>query len=195
MWTILAYIKKAILRKKEKDRWSSIRCDHTEMSCTVLHPSSGHITRKHIHANRNSIEGWSAKSLWLRIRRWRNVEKWSEQIRERRIFKDMGFSTDNIKGVLLALLSSLFIGASFIIKKKGLRRAAAASGIRAGEFLLFSYLFKLHFYYGLFVFSIGFVFHSWFVGVGGYSYLLEPLWWLGMITSKFLFFLICFYLW
>nr|CAD1821952.1 unnamed protein product [Ananas comosus var. bracteatus] len=62
----------------------------------------------------------------------------------------MGFSTDNLKGFLLALLSSGFIGASFIIKKKGLRRAAAASGVRAG--------------------------------VGGYSYLLEPLWWVGMIT-------------
>ncbi|XP_073114227.1 probable magnesium transporter NIPA3 isoform X3 [Elaeis guineensis] len=62
----------------------------------------------------------------------------------------MGFSTDNPKGFVLALLSSGFIGASFIIKKKGLRRAAAASGIRAG--------------------------------VGGYSYLLEPLWWAGMIT-------------
>lgn len=53
----------------------------------------------------------------------------------------MGFSKENITGVLLALLSSLFIGASFIIKKKGLRRAAAASGVRAGEFLLiFIYL-------------------------------------------------------
>ncbi|XP_038988219.1 probable magnesium transporter NIPA4 [Phoenix dactylifera] len=62
----------------------------------------------------------------------------------------MGFSTDNLKGLVLALLSSGFIGASFIVKKKGLRRAAAASGIRAG--------------------------------VGGYSYLLEPLWWAGMIT-------------
>ncbi|WOL11479.1 putative magnesium transporter NIPA4 isoform X1 [Canna indica] len=62
----------------------------------------------------------------------------------------MGFSTDNLKGFVLALLSSVFIGASFIIKKKGLRRAAAASGVRAG--------------------------------VGGYSYLLEPLWWTGMIT-------------
>lgn len=59
-------------------------------------------------------------------------------------------STDNVKGIVLALLSSGFIGASFIIKKKGLRRAAVASGIRAG--------------------------------VGGYSYLLEPLWWVGMIT-------------
>ncbi|KAM7278133.1 hypothetical protein ACFE04_005267 [Oxalis oulophora] len=62
----------------------------------------------------------------------------------------MGFCDDNVKGFVLALVSSVFIGASFIIKKKGLRRAAATSGVRAG--------------------------------VGGFSYLLEPLWWLGMIT-------------
>ncbi|KAK4407449.1 putative magnesium transporter NIPA3 [Sesamum angolense] len=62
----------------------------------------------------------------------------------------MGISKDNLTGFILALLSSGFIGASFIIKKIGLRRAAAASGVRAG--------------------------------VGGYSYLMEPLWWLGMIT-------------
>lgn len=43
-----------------------------------------------------------------------------------------GMSTDNIKGLLLALSSSLFIGASFIVKKKGLKKAAA-SGVRAGE--------------------------------------------------------------
>jgi hypothetical protein len=49
---------------------------------------------------------------------------------------------ENVTGFVLALLSSGFIGASFIIKKKGLRRAAAASGVRAGEFLfsLFSFL-------------------------------------------------------
>ncbi|PON75789.1 Magnesium transporter NIPA [Parasponia andersonii] len=63
---------------------------------------------------------------------------------------DMGFSKDNLKGFILALLSSGFIGASFIIKKKGLRKAATASGLRAGY--------------------------------GGYAYLLEPLWWLGLIT-------------
>ncbi|KAL0419518.1 UNVERIFIED_CONTAM: putative magnesium transporter NIPA3 [Sesamum radiatum] len=62
----------------------------------------------------------------------------------------MGISKDNLTGFILALLSSGFIGASFVIKKIGLRRAAAASGVRAG--------------------------------VGGYSYLMEPLWWLGMIT-------------
>ncbi|KAF0928249.1 hypothetical protein E2562_038986 [Oryza meyeriana var. granulata] len=55
----------------------------------------------------------------------------------------------NLKGSLLAVASSAFIGVSFIVKKKGLRRAGAA-GSRAG--------------------------------VGGYGYLLEPLWWVGMIT-------------
>lgn len=60
-----------------------------------------------------------------------------------------GMSSDNIKGLILALSSSFFIGASFIVKKKGLKKAGA-SGVRAG--------------------------------VGGYSYLYEPLWWIGMIT-------------
>ncbi|XP_022861455.1 probable magnesium transporter NIPA4 [Olea europaea var. sylvestris] len=60
-----------------------------------------------------------------------------------------GMSSDNIKGLVMALSSSAFIGASFIVKKKGLKKAGA-SGIRAG--------------------------------VGGYSYLYEPLWWVGMIT-------------
>ncbi|XP_060673591.1 probable magnesium transporter NIPA3 isoform X2 [Ziziphus jujuba] len=60
-----------------------------------------------------------------------------------------GMSSDNIKGLILALSSSFFIGASFIVKKKGLKKAGA-SGVRAG--------------------------------VGGYSYLFEPLWWVGMIT-------------
>ncbi|XP_020690948.1 probable magnesium transporter NIPA6 [Dendrobium catenatum] len=56
---------------------------------------------------------------------------------------------DNMKGLLLAVLSSAFIGASFIVKKKGLRRAGS-SGSSAGS--------------------------------GGYRYLLEPLWWVGMVT-------------
>ncbi|KAG4962010.1 hypothetical protein JHK85_039457 [Glycine max] len=63
----------------------------------------------------------------------------------------MGLSRENLKGLILALVSSGFIGASFIIKKQGLRRAAAVYGVRAG--------------------------------VGGYYYLLEPLWWVGMITT------------
>ncbi|EPS61198.1 hypothetical protein M569_13600, partial [Genlisea aurea] len=60
-----------------------------------------------------------------------------------------GMSSDNVKGLILALSSSIFIGTSFIVKKKGLKKAGA-SGIRAGN--------------------------------GGYSYLLEPLWWMGMTT-------------
>ncbi|CAM0883839.1 unnamed protein product [Alopecurus aequalis] len=55
----------------------------------------------------------------------------------------------NLKGALLAVASSAFVGVSFIVKKKGLRRAGAA-GARAG--------------------------------VGGYGYLCEPLWWVGMVT-------------
>ena len=57
--------------------------------------------------------------------------------------------SENAKGVVLALMSSLFIGASFIIKKKGLL-AAGQTGLRAGS--------------------------------GGYSYLLQPMWWIGMTT-------------
>ncbi|XP_021753121.1 probable magnesium transporter NIPA6 isoform X1 [Chenopodium quinoa] len=54
---------------------------------------------------------------------------------------------DNVRGLVLAVGSSVFIGTSFILKKKGLLRAAA-NGTRAGY--------------------------------GGYTYLLEPLWWAGM---------------
>lgn len=42
-------------------------------------------------------------------------------------------SSDNVKGLCLAISSSLFIGSSFIIKKKGLQKAGA-SGVRAGIF-------------------------------------------------------------
>ncbi|GLT52216.1 hypothetical protein SLA2020_255690 [Shorea laevis] len=42
-----------------------------------------------------------------------------------------GMSAGNIKGLVLALSSSFFIGASFIVKKKGLKKAGA-SGLRAG---------------------------------------------------------------
>ena len=71
---------------------------------------------------------------------------------------------ENLKGFILALLSSGFIGASFIIKKKGLRKAAAASGVRAGDFFFFfSFLFWsqfLFFYNGFLAFSNGYVFDS-----------------------------------
>ncbi|KAM1317432.1 hypothetical protein ACFX13_002807 [Malus domestica] len=43
-----------------------------------------------------------------------------------------GMSSDNIKSLIRALSLSLFIGASFIVKKKGLKKAGA-SGIRAAK--------------------------------------------------------------
>jgi Magnesium transporter NIPA len=44
----------------------------------------------------------------------------------------MPFSDDNVKGLCLAVSSSIFIGSSFIVKKKGLR-AAGTQGLRAGR--------------------------------------------------------------
>ncbi|KAD4982066.1 hypothetical protein R6Q59_001664 [Mikania micrantha] len=44
----------------------------------------------------------------------------------------MGVS-DNSTGLILAVLSSGFIGSSFILKKKGLKRAAASTGFGAGH--------------------------------------------------------------
>ena len=46
-------------------------------------------------------------------------------------FPDQESLSDRTKGLVLAVSSSIFIGASFIVKKKGLR-AAGATGIRAG---------------------------------------------------------------
>lgn len=43
----------------------------------------------------------------------------------------MLLSSDQSKGVALAISSSIFIGSSFIVKKKGLR-VAGTSGLRAG---------------------------------------------------------------
>ena len=51
----------------------------------------------------------------------------------------MAMSSDNIKGLILALSSSFFIGASFIVKKKGLKKSGA-SGVRAG--ILYYFLLK-----------------------------------------------------
>jgi hypothetical protein len=49
----------------------------------------------------------------------------------------MGVS-ENYKGLILAVCSSGFIGASFILKKKGLKRAVSRGGTRAGSIHLFS---------------------------------------------------------
>lgn len=127
-----------------------------------------------------ACHGW-----WcLRPRRSHRPEKFSDEGSKKKkesgkvTGENMGFSADNVKGVVLALLSSGFIGGSFIIKKKGLRRAAAVSGVRAGWFLLTSLSgsFSADGRSADYAFCVA--------GVGGFSYLLEPLWWLGMVTSK-----------
>ena len=45
-------------------------------------------------------------------------------------------SSDFYTGLGLAISSSVFIGSSFIIKKKGLLRVAQSSGVRAGKCVL-----------------------------------------------------------
>lgn len=61
-----------------------------------------------------------------------------------------GSTRDFYIGLTLAVSSSVFIGTSFIVKKKGLLRVARTSTTRAGS--------------------------------GGYAYLKEWLWWVGLIT-------------
>lgn len=58
-------------------------------------------------------------------------------------------------GVLLAVLSSIFIGSSFIFKKKSLLRLGYEGGIRAGD--------------------------------GGFGYLKDILWWIGLLFSKYVY--------
>lgn len=57
----------------------------------------------------------------------------------------MTISHDNVRGFSLALSSSFFIGSSFIVKKKGLKRAGDG-GVRAGLFVcLFLSFYNLGF--------------------------------------------------
>ena len=77
-------------------------------------------------------------------------------------------TTDNQIGLTLALSSRAFIGLSFIVKKKGLMRARA-SGRGAGACRSRSIqCLCLH---GS-------------KASGGYAYLYESLWWIGLMTSK-----------
>ncbi|RZC54176.1 hypothetical protein C5167_013042 [Papaver somniferum] len=64
-----------------------------------------------------------------------------------------GMSSDNIKGLVLALSSSIFIGASFIVKKKGLKKAGA-SGTRAGSGG-YSYLYEPLWWAGMITMIVG----------------------------------------
>ncbi|CAO2835280.1 unnamed protein product [Amaranthus hypochondriacus] len=64
-----------------------------------------------------------------------------------------GMSSDNIKGLVLALSSSFFIGASFIVKKKGLKKAGT-TGLRAGSGG-YSYLYEPLWWTGMITMIVG----------------------------------------
>ncbi|XP_064944579.1 probable magnesium transporter NIPA2 [Musa acuminata AAA Group] len=65
----------------------------------------------------------------------------------------MGVSVDNIRGLVLAMSSSIFIGSSFIVKKKGLKRAGAY-GVSAGSGG-FSYLYEPLWWAGMLTMILG----------------------------------------
>ncbi|XP_043719976.1 probable magnesium transporter NIPA1 [Telopea speciosissima] len=65
----------------------------------------------------------------------------------------MGVSSDNLNGLVLAVSSSFFIGSSFIVKKKGLKKAGL-NGLRAGSGG-YSYLYEPLWWAGLLTMIIG----------------------------------------
>ncbi|WOL01389.1 putative magnesium transporter NIPA2 [Canna indica] len=65
----------------------------------------------------------------------------------------MGISSDNVRGFVLALSSSFFIGSSFIVKKIGLKRAGMY-GVRAGSGG-FSYLYEPLWWAGMVTMIVG----------------------------------------
>ena len=99
---------------------------------------------------------------------------------------DRGARRDQLIGLVLAISSSVFIGSSFIIKKRGLR-IAASSGLRAGEpagelqrspgqpSCAFLQPLELCLTLTLPRLAIS-------AGAGGFSYLKEPVWWFGLLS-------------
>ncbi|XP_041000318.1 probable magnesium transporter NIPA2 isoform X1 [Juglans microcarpa x Juglans regia] len=65
----------------------------------------------------------------------------------------MGISSDNVHGLVLAVSSSIFIGCSFIIKKKGLKKAGD-TGTRAGSGG-YSYLYQPLWWAGMVTMIVG----------------------------------------
>lgn len=95
-------------------------------------------------------------------------------------------SADQAKGLALACSSAVFIGSSFIIKKKGLR-VAGANGVRAGVDWLQNNVADAEYRWKAVLRNADaldnyILTHLCHTGIGGYSYLMEPLWWAGMLT-------------
>ena len=94
---------------------------------------------------------------------------------------DIEYLSDQSKGLLLAISSSIFIGSSYVVKKKGLR-LAGSSGLRAGQKNSgpqppFKARGQPHCPLKTAAYSSDVP-----AGNGGYSYVLQPLWWAGMLT-------------
>lgn len=51
--------------------------------------------------------------------------------------ESVGFSKEFVVGLALAISSSIFIGSSFILKKKGLLKVARTSTLRAGIYYIY----------------------------------------------------------
>ena len=81
-------------------------------------------------------------------------------------------------GLLLAVFSSLFIGTSFIFKKKGLLNLS----VRAGPYHSLDTIYITHYHQPDLI-----LIHFYLIpaGQGGYGYLRESSWWAGMILSKY----------
>ena len=110
-------------------------------------------------------------------------------------------SQEFIIGLILAVSSSLFIGTSFILKKKGLLRVSRSSTERAGlysptiHFIYLSIYLSFHLSISLssvYISIISSIYPSshlsihcmFLIGKGGYAYLKEWMWWAGLITSN-----------
>lgn len=75
-------------------------------------------------------KGFGADNLG--ICKEKKISKTEKKLIIGEIILSMGISSDNVHGFVLAVSSSIFIGSSFIIKKKGLKKAAT-TGTRAGS--------------------------------------------------------------
>lgn len=127
-----------------------------------------------------------AKGLALALSRWVLLEAAAGRVPsvQWRLGRCAGLGLSTDACTARSLRSSIFIGSSFIIKKKGLRRAGS-SGVRAGKWSCVWASAACTPTVCCTACSQRCAEAVWmvrFAGSGGYSYLLEPLWWAGMLT-------------
>lgn len=94
--------------------------------------------------------------------------------------EDAGSVSDTTKGVLLAISSSVFIGSSFVIKKQALRKVTGRKA-RAPR-LCSALLSRQRLSPDPQKIRASAPINTHAAGDGGFGYLREPTWWLGMVT-------------